>query len=52
MVLNEFARKTNCGDHGGGVGNALAGDGEGGSMIRAGAGFRETEGNVDGFVEV
>ncbi len=50
--LSEFAGELDGGDHGGGVGEVLAGDGEGGAVVGAGAGFGETEGDVDGLVKV
>lgn len=52
MGSNQFASQFDCGDHGGWVGDALAGDGEGGSVVGAGAGFGEAEGDVDCLIEI
>ena len=48
----QFAGEADGGDHGRGIGEAFAGDGEGGAMVRAGAGFWQAEGDVHGVVEI
>ena len=48
----QFAGKPDSGDHGGGIGLVFPGDREGGAVVRAGAGFRQAQGDVYGVVEI
>lgn len=51
-MLGELAGEADCGDHGGGIGEVFSGDGKGGAVVRAGAGFWQAEGDVYGVVEI